>query len=198
VTNTARSLLLVLLLAGCSPDDPSSRSPAVAAEPPAPATADSDVARPGDGLQAASPPQVTVGPGEVAFVLPGGQTRRLEFGTELERVVTAISASAGEATTTAVVECGLDAASWENGLSIYGSEGRFAGWSLREPGITTMSGVGLGSTLEEVAATYALERVPDSTLGIEYTAGDMALIMDEEGSSGRVAHLWAGITCVAR
>ncbi|WP_404333976.1 hypothetical protein AB2M62_11885 [Sphingomonas sp. MMS12-HWE2-04] len=37
-----------------------------------------------------------------------------------------------------------------------------------------------------------------STIGIEFTGGDFSGLLDSRAPTGKVTHLWAGITCIAR
>ena len=37
-----------------------------------------------------------------------------------------------------------------------------------------------------------------STLGIEFTAGGLAGILESEAPDARVQHLWAGVACLGR
>jgi hypothetical protein len=70
---------------------------------------------------------------------------------------------------------------------------------VRESGdtLTTVSGIGLGSTRAELEAAYDAEVAP-SSLGIEFHAGGLAGLLDSSRPDARVVSLWAGLACVAR
>lgn len=43
-----------------------------------------------------------------------------------------------------------------------------------------------------------IEMLEASTLGAEFSIGDIAGVFESAASDARVAHLWAGETCIAR
>lgn len=95
-------------------------------------------------------------------------------------------------------DCAAKYARWENGLTVWFANGRFAGWSLdRGSRLTTVNGIGLGTTRAELHAAYNLE-VVRSSLGEEFTIGGMAGLLESAAPDARVQHLWAGQTCIAR
>ncbi|HET7274751.1 MAG TPA: hypothetical protein VFI91_06200 [Longimicrobiaceae bacterium] len=140
------------------------------------------------------------GEGLRIFILPSGSARPIPFGTpsdEARRILTAVldqePVEQGEN-----VDCGIDYARWENGLLVVFAGGEFAGWSVgRGSRLTTASGIGLGSTRAELESVYAAQIEP-STLGIEFTAGDLAGVLDSPAQDAPIIALWAGIACLAR
>jgi hypothetical protein len=58
----------------------------------------------------------------------------------------------------------------------------------------TTAGIGIGSTRRELDAAYQAE-VAESTLGQEFTAGEIGGLLTSAAPDGRVEALWAGMTC---
>ncbi|MEB3359137.1 MAG: SH3 domain-containing protein [Synechococcales bacterium] len=102
-------------------------------------------------------------------------------------------------------ECGagpLSFASWADGLTLWFAGDRFAGWTVdgrRENAgrLTTISGIGPGSTHTELNQVYAAE-VFQSSLGTEFTAGGLGGVLSGSGQDARVETLWSGTTCIFR
>lgn len=134
------------------------------------------------------------------FLAQSGSARPIPFGTSksdamrmLDVVLTAVPREGGHSE-----DCGVDFATWENGLTVRFLRGTFAGWSVGAGStLTTASGLGIGSTRADLEDTYAAE-IGRSTLGIEFTAGGLAGILESEAPDARVRHLWAGVACLAR
>ena len=124
-----------------------------------------------------------------------GSARPVPFGTSVDGTWSALSASAG----TSIVEegdsaeCGNQFARLENGLTIWMRGGRFVGWSLREPPLGTASGIGIGSSRADLERAYDA-RVVESSLGVEFTAGALAGLLESTESDARILNLWAGET----
>lgn len=208
-------LLLAGTLAACGDDRP---EPPRAAEAPDTGAATNPALTSGgsDGAVAAdtaAPPPRGVeatgfliavdGEGLRAFDAVTGAARPIPFGGSFEDTVNGVTGitSAVPPERGETPDCGLAYASWENGLTITGRGGRFVGWSLRpsstEAVLTTASGVGIGSIRSRVDSVYDIE-VAESSLGVEFSAGGMAGIFDEDGPEGRVTAIWAGEVCIAR
>ena len=89
------------------------------------------------------------------------------------------------------------------GLSVYFSDAKLAGWSVRADdtsGLTTATGISLTSTREQVQDAYdGNVKVFESTLGTEWTAPDGISGLFEDDSPGAVVEtFWSGTTCIAR
>ena len=206
-----RSILTVLLItavAGCA-DDSAPAPPAdadgadVAAVTGVGEAADTDVDAAAEAFPADSRQVVLAldGDGLTLIERASGSTRPVGFGQEATVVTGALERVLGgpPAETGRNEDCRLDYATWSGGFSALFADGSFVGWSLREGGpvLTTMAGVGIGSTRAELESAYVID-VYDSSLGVEFTAGTLAGLLDGDGEGSLISHLWAGNTCIAR
>ncbi len=142
----------------------------------------------------------------LAFVTESGSVRHFPFDTPAEDAIAAITRSyAGLAPHhTRNEECGagpLDMASWHDGLTVLSQEGRWLGWSVSRaaaagdaPGPKTMAGIGIDSTRSELQAAYTAD-MSETTLGQEFSAGDLHGILDGTGPTARINAMWAGVSC---
>lgn len=145
------------------------------------------------------------GEGLRLVVAATGSTRLLAFGADSATVISALSVALGPATSRGTsADCGagpLDFATFADGLSITMLHARFVGWSARASAtartLTTMSGIGVGSTRAALDSAYAAT-VSTTTLGEEFSAGGLAGVLDGTAASARITTLWSGTTCQAR
>jgi len=180
---TADSALPSAAPAPATPDDPSASA--------TPARAGVTLALSGEGLD---------------FVTERGSVRHLVFGTPAAQTVDAVSKtySGMDPQRGHNAECGagpLDMATWKDGLSVMLQGGRFVGWSVSpreaeigDSSLTTIAGIGIGSTRRELEAAYTA-LVRETTLGQEFAAGDVFGVLDGAGPSARIIALWAGESC---
>lgn len=194
-TYTLFAIALVALTAcdqASQPPEATSGNPAPAApssveEPQRPAT-QSGLTIDGEGLRHFS---------------PEGAARPIPFGTAQEAVLTAVATSLG-GNAPAIrtnAECGAGPtqfARFRNGLQLDFQAQRFVGWTLDQPGLTTADGVGVGSAKSTVEDSRTVELVPNSTLGVEFSSGDLGGFFDGTGASAKVVSLYAGQTCFFR
>ncbi|WP_294296800.1 hypothetical protein [uncultured Sphingomonas sp.] len=192
---------LLFGLAGCGPNaipatrnDSAAVAPSPSASPVTPtprptATASSIVvAIEGEGLRLIDP--------------DSGRTRPIAFGTPRRQTLSALAAR-GQPETGTNTECGAGPLAWarfSDGLTVQFQDDRFAGWSVdraAEGKVTTMAGIGPGSTRAALEGAYAIT-LPDSTLGIEFAAGGMGGLLDGPGKDAEVTDMWAGVTCMFR
>jgi hypothetical protein len=177
-----------------------------ASPPPADAPADAPAAAP---AAATTPPAAAAAPlvaldGEGLRLVNGdsGSTALLAFERPLDDAVTALTAALGAPKSRSTnSECGagpVEFVQWANGLSILAQDGKFQGWSLDTAGLTTMDGLGVGSTRAELMASVPDATVEESTLGTEFAAGTLGGLFDGKGPQARVTDLWAGLTCMFR
>lgn len=181
----AAALLFALVLAGCR------------TEPDRPEQTETPAADAG--------PVLVLDPEGFRFVDPEtGSARPLAFGTEARQAVAAVARVRGEPDERGTnADCALDFASWGDGLTVYASDGAFAGWAAGNPGsaaagaYTTMAGVGVGSTRVELDAAYdAL--VAETTLGTEFEAGGLFGLLSGTGPEAVITVLRAGTSCTFR
>jgi hypothetical protein len=130
-----------------------------------------------------------------------GSTRLIPFETPEAQVLATLQPLRGAPTERATnEECGagpLSFADWSDDFQLVFQEGRFVGWSTDERGLTTMSGVGVGSTRAELLGAYAAD-IGESTLGTEFSAGGLGGLLSGPGAAARVTTIWAGTICAFR
>lgn len=145
-----------------------------------------------------------------------GSTNDLPFGTPENQLMEIINNTLQTKPLSNVVnaECGagpLKMVTWNNGLTLVFQENNtksadpktdwlFQGWSVNgtKEGankLTTMAGVGIGSTLAEMQSAYEIE-VKKTSLGQEFsTASGLFGILDGTGKDAKITHLWGGVSC---
>lgn len=132
-----------------------------------------------------------------------GKSQNIPFDTDLATTETAISTSLGAPTNTAQNdECGagpMTFVTWSNGFTINVIEDKFVGWTVRpnteSANLTTLDGIGLGSTLTEMEENYDVG-VIESSLGTEFNASNILFgLLDANESDGIVTNLWSGMAC---
>ncbi|MBD2424883.1 hypothetical protein [Phormidium sp. FACHB-1136] len=175
---------LALSLAACT--QPSSTPP-----PDASTSTDTALALTGEGLFLVEP--------------DSGSTTLLPFGMEMETVQAAVIRHLGrplEISTNA--ECPGDpfvSALWAEGLVLNADGEEFVGWSVRpEVGsdqFTTLAGIGVGSSREDLEAAYTVT-VVESTIGTEFTAGQLAGLLSDPTPAAEITDFWAGTVCIFR
>lgn len=135
-----------------------------------------------------------------------GATRAIAFGTKEADVVSILTNLRGKPRSRGVnQECGggpLGFANWADGLSLQFNKGRFAGWNVDGRGkaankLTTISGVGTGSTRTQLNKAYTV-KVSQSSLGTEFSAGSLGGLLSGNKPTDRVISLWSGTTCFFR
>lgn len=153
---------------------------------------------------AVSFPAVNLAPDGVSLVLESGSSRHATFGLARAAAMQMATAALGDPIEQGDnQECGagpLAFANFRGGLTLYFQEGAFAGWDLdgRDgPRLTTAAGIGIGSTRAQLEAVTSAT-VEDTTIGIEFTAGQMSGLLSSRGPTGEITNLWAGVTCIAR
>ena len=207
--------VICCVLAACASNDaqPSATTAQDGAASAGVARADTLIVAPGDSL----PFTATVAPAApvIHLVLDGeglrfviessGSNRLLEFSASAEQVIAAVTAAGGAAQSRGTnADCGagpVEFVSFENGLSLVMQQAKFVGWSARKTAtsatLTTMSGIGVGSTRAALDSSYAAA-VSRSTLGTEFSAGELQGVLASASSSAPITDMWAGTSCVAR
>lgn len=142
-----------------------------------------------------------------------GSTTEIPFGTPFDKLVAVLNTVLQSNVTGTDVnnECGagpIKFANWDNGLSLAFQESTtkewlFAGWYVDAPTanatpLSTMSGIGIGSTRAELEEVYSIE-VSESTLGHEFsTDSELYGILSGTGKNATIEGLWSGVTCFFR
>ncbi len=142
-----------------------------------------------------------------------GSTSEIAFGTPFDKVVALLNKvlQSNVDGTDVNNECGagpVKFANWDNGLSLAFQESDtkewlFAGWYVDAPSgnstpLTTMTGIGIGSTRAELEEVYSIE-VSESTLGQEFsTDSELYGILSGSGKNSTIEGLWSGVTCFFR
>lgn len=186
-----RSLIAVLLLAGCAAAP--ALSPPALSPPALPASTSAVLALDVDGFR---------------ILQPSGSTQPLAFGTPSDVALETITRLQGAPMDQGTNEqCGvgpLGFSAWRDGLIVWTQDGAFAGWALSgwasngaKSDLTTMAGIGVGSTRAELDAAVVAD-VYESTLGMEFAAGGLIGILSGPGPRDTITNLWAGVFCIFR
>lgn len=198
-----RSTLLfaLLLLAACGSE--SADDAAIPARDSA--AAPSPAARAVDSAVAAAEARPVIMLAQDGLRITGGaQTpARVAFGTGREQVLGQVSGvldGQGEAAEQAECPAGpLTTTEYPAGLELVFQEGKFVGWAA-EPGtaLRTEAGIGPGSTLGQLRAAYPAATVDETSLGIEFMAGELYGVVSDSTAAGQVEIMFAGINCIFR
>ena len=141
-----------------------------------------------------------------------GSTREIAFGMPFDQLVEIVNRVLESKPTSVGVntECGagpLKMAMWPNGLTlVFGEKKRgnsqwlFAGWFAGNPTgkaerLTTMAGVGVGSTREELENAY-VTTVTKTTLGQEFSVkSGFYGLLSGTGKHAIIEVMWCGASC---
>jgi len=194
-TRTALALAALVAVAACDRN-----------ATPAPAETAAPVTTPAAATDAGP----TVSTGGLAIEAEGlrlfddtGAARAIPFGTPQATAIAAVAASVGGAApeVTTNSECGagpVQFAEFSNGLQLAFQNDQFQGWFVDEAGVTTVDGMGVGSTRALIAESRTVEMQEDSTLGAEFSSGDVGGFLTNTTPQGTVTSLYAGLTCFFR
>ena len=155
-------------------------------------------------LPAGQPKLAVEGEGLRWFLPPDGSARPIPFGTPQANVLASLERVRGPAGKGVNTDCGagpVEYANWPDGLSVVFQRGKFVGWGLdgRAAGaLATADGVGPGTTRVELERGFATVSVQRTSLGSEFTAGELHGLLDGPEPRARVTEIWAGVSCVAR
>ena len=159
----------------------------------------------GDTRQASTGMLLGLAPDGLQLVeASSGKTYPIPFGTPEKDAVDRVQKARGDVVDEGQNdECGAGMVGYANfngNVSMLFQDGKFAGWSINEGGdtkVTTMAGVGLGSTRQALDKAYTVT-VEESSIGTEFAAGDLSGLLSGKGPDARITDLWAGVTCIAR
>lgn len=206
-------LALALVLAGCSKPaaTPGPQEPAKAEQPaaaPAAAAASTSASTPAQasapGDDNPSAPAATIaldGGGLRIISIPSGSSHALAFGSAKTDTLNTLQAIEGAPLSQGEnIDCRATRAEWADGLTVWFARGKFVGWSVgkADSSLSTMGGLRLGATRAEVENGAAVAKIAPSSLGEEFTVGDIAGLLDSKRPDAKVTNLWAGSVCIAR
>lgn len=138
-----------------------------------------------------------------------GASNEISYGNPLTQTINTIEkvlkSKANFATNT---ECGagvLKMATWDNGLTLLFQEKKnewlFAGWAAHtaknaDLKLTTMAGIGVGSTRKEMESAYVIN-VAKTSLGYEFAtkSGNLFGILEGAEEDAKITNLWSGVSC---
>ena len=201
--------LVCIVLAGSSCSDPAPAGHSVStAERGEPAGTDT---RNSAATDASARSETPPGGGEIQLKADGFTIRRsgaasqeIRFGTPAASALAALMGLWGKPKSEqALEECGAGPLTMSDFgmLSLLAQEGKFAGWTLdsrgKPPPIATDKGVRIGSTRESLERSYR-PQIFESSLGVEFTAGELGGLIEGSGPGAKVTHLWAGANCIMR
>lgn len=171
-----------------------------------------------DATASGHPPVISLDGEGLRLIDPkSGSTRPLSFGVQEAQLKLVAEKLKGPASAGRNAECGagpLAYLSWDDGLTLYSLDGLFAGWALDERGapqpakkapakgepparLTTISGIGIGSTRAELLDVYDTT-IEQTSLGTEFNAAGLSGILDGTGAKAKVTNMWSGVNCVFR
>ncbi|NBO31054.1 MAG: hypothetical protein EBV05_05435 [Cyanobacteria bacterium WB6_1B_304] len=135
-----------------------------------------------------------------------GNTRLVPFGMKENQAIPILTTLKGKPNQRGTnSECGagsLGFSTWSDGLTLYFSNGRFAGWFVdgrkkNAQQLQTMAGVGVGSSATQLNQAYAV-KIIQSSLGTEFSAGNLSGLLSGGKPTDRVTDMWSGTTCIFR
>jgi hypothetical protein len=146
-------------------------------------------------------PLLNLASGALRLVDPvSGRSRELAFGAGRAEVESALELALGKAAERGLNrECGegaMDFARMPGGLLAWFQEGKFVGWFTDDAAskLTTASGIGIGSTRKDLTGAYDAE-ISESSLGEEFTAGELSGLLSGAGPAAKVTAIWSGQVC---
>jgi hypothetical protein len=148
--------------------------------------------------------QLVLEPNGVGLVT-GASIRHLPFGTDVTSLTRALTATIGPVSRTTQTECGQGPRIQlsRQGFSALVNGASFVGWvdsGRTTPRLTTVNGLGVGSTLASIKAGFAGVTVTTDSLGPEWTTPDGAVggLLDGTATTSRMTDFYAGETCFFR
>lgn len=187
-------------LGGTTGEEPAPAPEPATTTPPEPVPATTAPTTPADGQAT-----VVLAPGGLAIVDAAGASTRLNFGTDQQLVIDALSAALGEAPALSdgSAECPNGqavVASWPDLRMDFDESGSFLSWTAsQESTLTDENGIGLGSTRTELDQAFAPAVDEDSTLGTEfYGETTLSGLLSGPDADDTIDALWAGSVCVFR
>jgi hypothetical protein len=131
-----------------------------------------------------------------------GAHHLLAFGTAKPATIAALTRALGRppGKRGANAECGggpQTFVTWEGALTLWFSEEEgFVGWESRGK-LATAQGIAIGSPRAALRVLRGIE-VAQTSLGTEFTAGELDGLLSSKARDAKVRALWSGSTCVFR
>lgn len=144
---------------------------------------------------------VILRPDGLGFTGGGSSSASVPFGTDGDTVRAAMDRALGGGGELATPDCGPDASTIQyEGIFLLLQGGEFIGWRTGSPGLTTGDGIGVGSTLADLRASFAAVTVTEGTVGVEWSTGEGGLSGTLEGTddTSRVNSMGGGAQCIFR
>ena len=139
-----------------------------------------------------------------------GSTNELGFKMPLKQTIETVEKILKSKSTISInSECGagpLKMATWDNGLTLLFQDKNkgdwmFVGWAANkaknpELKLSTMAGIGIGSTRKEMESAYII-KVAKTSLGYEFStkSDDLFGIFDGADENAKITNLWSGVSC---
>lgn len=215
-----RDVFFIALLAGlvgCTPPDTASPRDASQAQAAGPSSVSAEVEPVATSAQAVrsqtnmpsnrGPPAPAAklaldGEGLRIFAIATGASRVISFGISKADALNMLESVQGKSPSNQGenIDCGATNAVWQDGLTVWFARDKFVGWSLSSPAssLSTVGGLKVGSSRAELEGGASVARIARSSLGEEFSAGEVGGLLDSADASARVTHLWAGAVCIAR
>jgi hypothetical protein len=192
----------LVLLAACGSEAPvDERRGAAVDSAAAPAGAGTVDTMPVDSRPDRGAPGVVLRPDGLE-ITGGGAPRRLAFGEGQAGVVTEAGAVLGPPRNGGMQEecpAGPLYQTTFTALQLVFQDSAFVGWAAQRPSaLRTAEGIGPGSTLTEIRAAYPAATVDQTSLGTEFSAGDLYGVFADSAGSEDLEILFAGINCIFR
>lgn len=192
----AAVIVMALACAACQPEPASENVNTTVDTAPEPAGGKPEAAAP------AARPGLDLATDGLDIVAPDGSARKIAFGADMAAVRGDVDEAIGTSTGQGEnPECGagpLTSVDYTGGLTLFFQQGKFVGWDLDgSGGWKTGGGIGIGSSRRALDAEGGIE-MQDSTIGHEFTAGELSGLLDAPGPDGKVTNLWAGTNCIFR
>ncbi len=148
-------------------------------------------------------PVLVLEPDGLGFVVGTASIRHVRFGSSSTTLRTALTAALGPLQTDVQSECGQGPRTsfLRNGFSVLIAGSRFVGWTEQggAPRRTTGDGIGVGSTLTALRASFGTVTLSRTSLGDEWASpGPIAGLISGRQPTSRVTTIYSGETCFFR
>ena len=180
-------------------------TPAPSTSSPAPATSTSAATTSSAPATKPAPAVVLVlEPDGLGYVAGGAAVKHLSFGSDATTVKNVVAKALGKPAVNDLPECGQGprSSAVRAGFTVLLDGATFVGWSdqgAKGRTLTTLDGLGVGSTFADVKASRPGVTATSGTLGPEFTDTDgFGGILTGTSPKSRVTLLYAGETCFFR